>query len=184
MARLHVIKSQDQIDRVKNLMDKHKGAQYARLWTYGVNMGLTVVEALATPLKDAVKSLATGEYIITRKGQDITLSVNDSAKAIIREIHAIHPTDKWLFQSHWRNCEHKLQALSRMSVHHVFVEVGDIVQFRLGDHSMRKARGAMLYKHGYSMESISQMFGHSAVYETYRYLEIPTPTQSFDKVNL
>lgn len=172
MARLHVIKSQKQIDEIQFFLNKHKREQYSKLWTYGVNIGLTVVEILATTMKSAVKSLATSEYIINRNGQEISLPVNDNAKYIIREIHKRHPIDTWLFQSHWRNSEHKKQPLSRVIVHQVFNDISELLDFRLGDHSMRKARGAMLYKEGYCIESISEMLGHSAIYETYRYLEI------------
>ena len=168
MNTVEAVKTLEEVEKVEALFRKHKGDLYGDIWRIGVNLALRISDLLALTYKDVEGEVLT--VIEKKTGKKRMLKINSVARRVIDQRHQQHPNDDWLFQVHSNRASEK--AVGRVTVAKAFKEVGDIIDIKLGSHSMRKSRGWAMYSAGVKLELISKVLGHSHPAVTMVYLGI------------
>ncbi|MEW8359699.1 MAG: tyrosine-type recombinase/integrase [Candidatus Thiodiazotropha sp.] len=171
MNTVEAVKSLEEITTIETSLKKKKGAIYADIWKFGLNVGLRIQDLLSIEYDqiDAKKHTYTLKEGKTRKSRTITL--NNTALEIVNRRREDNPDDKYLFQSHSPKLKRGVQQpISRVSVSRAFKKIGDDLGLKINTHSMRKSRGYAMHKHGVPIEKISKVLNHSHPAVTMRYI--------------
>lgn len=164
-----------QVAMVEHLLRKHGGDLYADIWRFGVNTALRVGDLLAIRMDAAIaRDVLTLTEQKTGKPREVTL--NSVAKAIIARRFAEHPNDTWLFQAKSNRAKSAGQPIRRETVARKFAEVGEMMGISLATHSMRKSRGAILYRDGVPIETVCKVLNHASPAVTLRYIGLDRAT--------
>lgn len=181
MNEVEAVKTLAEIEIVERLMRKHSGDLYGDLWRIGVNMAFRIGDMLA--IEYAGIDFERSEYRTVEKktGKTRTVTLNPVALELIEKRRKENPNDRFLFQVHSnRTANMPAKAVSRVSVARVFKIIGEIeiVNVRLGTHSMRKSRGWAMHSAGVTLELIAKVLNHSNTRETMRYIGLDSQTVS------
>jgi len=187
MKAVESVKTPDQIATIEQLLTAKHGQLYADVWRFGLNTALRITDLLNIRYGDidSAKRLYTLREGKTGKARTITL--NQTALAIIERRRADNPVDEFLFQSHSPKLKRGVtQPVSRVSVSRVFKKVGDELGLSVNTHSMRKSRGYFMFASGKPIEYVSKVLNHSSTGVTMRYIGIEAEdiARSYDEFEL
>lgn len=175
MNEVQAVQTKDEIGMIEHLLRKHGDDIYADIWRFGVNTALRIGDLLSIRMQDAIeRDVLTLTEQKTGKSREITL--NGKAKSIIARRFAENPNDTWLFQAKGNRARSLAKPISRETVARKFAEVGEIMGIKLSTHSMRKSRGALMYRDGVSVETICKVLNHSSPAVTMHYIGLDRTT--------
>ena len=166
MEIVEAVKSEQEAKLVADKLKKHKGELYSDLWRFGVNAALRISDLLSITMKEALSGVLVIKEGKTDKKRTITL--NSTAMSIVHKRHLANPDHIWLFQVDSNRAKNK--PISRVSVATAFKEIGDIMNIKLGTHSMRKTLGWTMYSQGAPIERICKVLNHSTPAVTMCYI--------------
>jgi integrase len=173
-----------EIEQMKQVLKEKYPPIYADVWNIGLNMSLRISDLLSIKYEhiDAYTRLLTLTEAKTGKRKEIRL--NDAALSVIARRKATHPKDTWLFESNSNRSKGK--PITRGSVSKVFNDAGQRLGINVNSHSMRKSRGAIMYKDGVPLPVIARVLNHSSINCTLRYIGITKEEtlQTFDDYQL
>ncbi len=162
--------SKNEINLIHTLLINKFGQIYADCWKIGVNLGLRIGDLLKLKFEDFNIQDRTLNLYEQKTGKFKSIRLNTTVLEIIADRKEKYPNDTWLFQVHSNRASDK--AISRVSVSRVFKEAGDMLNLRIGTHSMRKSRGMAMFNDGVEIEKISKVLNHSNTSSTMFYLGI------------
>lgn len=170
MNEVDAIKSSEDIATIHTLLKKHAGKDFADIFKLGINVALRISDLLSITYDQI--DMSRRELALTegKTGKRRVIRLNDTAINIIQHRRSLYPSDVYLFQSHSNRAKSSGKPLNRSSVARKFKEIGQIVDVKLGTHSMRKTRGYMLHKAGISIEQICRVLNHSSPAVTMSYI--------------
>ena len=159
-----------EIEQMKQVLRDKYPAIYSDVWSIGLNMSLRISDLLKVKYDhiDAYARSLTLTESKTGKRKDIRL--NDAAMAIIARRRSAHPGDTWLFESNTNRS--KGRPITRGAVSKAFNSAGQRLGLNVNSHSMRKSRGAIMYKDGVPLPVIARVLNHSSISCTLRYIGI------------
>ena len=172
MQDVEAVKTKEGIRDVERYLRKHKGDLYGDIWRAGVNLALRISDLLAIRYKDIDWERCELSLTEGKTGKKRHLRLNSVTMEIVRRRRGQYPEDAFLFQVHSNRTAGAIKPVSRTSVSRAFQEVGEIVDVKLGTHSMRKTRGWAMYSDGVPIEMIAKILNHSAPSVTMAYLGI------------
>lgn len=171
MSEVEAIKSKDDIAAISALLLKHSGRLYQDIFKIGINVAFRISDLLSIKMYEI--DLDRRELTIKegKTGKSRTVRLNETAFSIIKRRMKDHPDDMYLFQPHnYRGRVYTNKPVDRSTVVRKFKIVGDILNIRLGTHSMRKTRGYMMHQAGVSIEQIARVLNHSSPAVSMRYI--------------
>ncbi len=170
MKTVEAVKTKRDIEKVEELLRKHRGDLYGDLWRIGVNMSLRISDLLQIKYEDLKLHKRLYETVEGKTGKKRVIRLNEMVMKLIGQRRKLYPNDTYLFEVHSNRAKGK--PVSRVSVARVFKEVGEIIDVPLGTHSMRKSRGWAMHSDGVPIEKISKVLNHSNPAQTMSYLGI------------
>lgn len=175
MKEVAAVTSREESKLVEHLLRKHGGDLYADIWTFGVNTALRIGDLLSVKMVDVLnRDMLLVVEQKTGKVREITL--NDTVKKMIARRVMKYPYDTWLFQVKGNRAKALEKPISRETVARKFAEVGEIMGVQIATHSMRKSRGAILYKNGVAIEQVCKILNHSSPSVTMKYIGLDRAT--------
>ena len=168
MNEVEAVKSLDEINTIHTLLNKHAGGDFGDIWKVGINVALRISDLLSIRFSDIDGPDLT--LIEGKTSKSRTIRLNDTVLGIIADRKAKYPDHMYLFQSQSNRGKALIKPYHRSSVARKFAEIGDIMNIKLGTHSLRKTRGYMLHKGGKSIEQICKVLNHSSPVVTMAYI--------------
>jgi len=170
MNEVDAVKTKEEIALVQTLLNKHGSEDMADIWKLGINVALRITDLLAVQFDQINMNKRELELMEQKTGKKRTVRLNDAAYEIVQRRRAAFPDDTYLFQSHSNRAKTSGKPLDRSSVARKFQEIGNIIDVKLGTHSMRKTRGYMMFKAGVSLAQIARVLNHSTPAVTMAYI--------------
>lgn len=174
MSEVHAIKTEEDRQKFNSALVVH-GDLYSDIWRFGLNCALRISDILAlkkSQFTDEV--LKEGELTITmiKTGLSYDLLLNPPMVEIIRRRILLGGGNSFLFHSLANRSRSSQKAISYGQVWRVFKAAGGEVGLttNVGTHTMRKSRGAHLYKNGLKIEEVATELGHKNTVHTLKYL--------------
>jgi integrase len=187
MKAVESVKTPDQLHAIEHLLSAKHGRIYADVWRLGLNTALRITDLLNI----RYSNIDTGKRLYTLKegktGKARTITLNQTALAIVERRRSENPDDEFLFQSHSPKLKRGVvQPVSRVSVSRRFKAVGDELKLSVNTHSMRKSRGYAMFAAGKPIEYVSKVLNHSSTGVTMRYIGIEAEdiARSYDEFEL
>jgi len=150
------------------------GQIYADIWNVGCQLGLRISDLLNIEFShidlDAHNTPINLTLIETKTRKRHTIRINDNALKVIRQRKADNPHHQFLFQV--ESNRQKGQAIHRNSVFNAFKKASATLDKNIGTHSMRKAKGMMMYEANVPIALIAKVLNHASEACTLRYLGI------------
>lgn len=143
---------------------------YADVWKIGLNLSLRISDLLRIKYKDLDFINRELRLIEAKTGKVKEMKLNNSALAVINKRRSRYPDDVWVFETHSKM--RNFDPISRVSVSRVFKEAGEWLGLKINTHSMRKSKGAAMYRDGVPLEMIAKALNHSDTATTLRYIGI------------
>lgn len=185
MNEVQAVQTKDEIGMIEHLLRKHGDDIYADIWRFGVNTALRVGDLLSIKMQDAIERDVL-VLVEQKTGKHREIKLNGPAKSIIARRFAENPDHVWLFQATGNRAKSACKPIRRETVARKFAEIGEIMGVKLSTHSMRKSRGAVMYRDGVPIETICKVLNHSAPAVTMRYvgLDRATVAKTYDDYEL
>lgn len=170
MEEVEAVKNPDDIAAVHALLRKHGGQDYADIWKFGINVALRISDLLLIRYDQI--DLNRRELVVqeSKTKKKRALRLNLTALEIVERRRGNFPSDQYLFQAHGNRARSLGKPLDRSTVARKFKEVGEILNIKLGTHSMRKTRGYALHKQGVTIEQIARVLNHSSPSVSMKYI--------------
>ncbi|WP_273860679.1 tyrosine-type recombinase/integrase [Photobacterium sp. GSS17] len=162
------VRDPKQVREVERRLKRHYGKQFAQMWVFGINTALRVSDVLTIRPHDVKNGILYVNEKKTKKSHRIVL--NKAALAIYQEILKEYPDTEYLFQSRGNRGKGSGKPLARQSVWKAFEEIGQMLDIKLGTHSMRKTRGYHMYKKTLDIARVQKMLNHSSPATTMAYI--------------
>lgn len=186
MSEVEAVKSQDEIAAITTLLVKHGNQDYADIWKIGINVAFRISDLLSIQMRQVDLSRRELTIIEGKTGKKRTVRLNTTACEIINRRLQTYPDDVYLFQCHGSRGRYVIKPLDRSTVARKFKRIGDLLDIKLGTHSMRKTRGYMMHQAGVSIEQICRVLNHSSPAVTMAYIGLTKEAtlQTYDDFEL
>jgi integrase len=174
----------DQCEQIHDWLTKHFPPIYPQIWKIGLNLSLRISDLLALRYSDINIPGKLIQINEKKTGKKKIIRINSIAAELIMSRRLEYPDDIWLFQVHSNRAKNK--PIGRGEVARVFKQAGDHFKLHVSTHTMRKSRGAEMYRRGMPIELICKVLNHSNPSVTLGYLGITKEEilQTYDDVML
>lgn len=166
MKRVLPIRDKEKVRVMKRVLLEQSERNYI-MFMIGINAGLRISDILSLRVRDV-----KGEdiYVIEQKtGNEREIPINDTLKRALKKYIKGKKDNDVLIKSR----EGVNQPIHRNTAYSIIRKAGEQVGLnRLGTHTMRKTFGYNYYQRTKNIEALREMFGHSDVRYTRRYIGI------------
>lgn len=140
------------------------------LLAYALNTGLRVSDILKANVRDSYNG-----YWIDREqktGKEKTVRLSDSLTQLVRGYIEGEQLDPTLNTPLFYSQRNKTHPISRVQAHRIIAHAGDQIGIHISAHSLRKTFGYINYQNGTDLSLLMNVFNHSSVSTTLRYIGI------------
>lgn len=136
------------------------------LLSYALNTGLRISDILRANVSDSLEGYWKDREQKTNKEKIIRLS--DSLIRVIEDYVEVQglEEDDYLFYSN----KNPKKPIHRSQAHRIIANAGDMIGLTLSAHSLRKTFGYVSYKKGVDISLLMEVFNHSSVATTLKYI--------------
>ncbi|RKD75788.1 tyrosine-type recombinase/integrase [Kushneria marisflavi] len=185
MNEVEAVKDRATIEKIEHRLE-NAGQIYADIWSFGLNVGLRISDLVGLRFDDVM-----GDHVEIVEGKTKkrrSFKINGKARAVVDRRRAANPGHVYLFQSDSNRSRSLCKPIGREIVARVFKRVGEgpSIGVKLSTHSMRKTRGYMMHKKGFSIERICAVLNHSSPAVTMRYIGLTQEdiNSSYDEIEI
>ena len=175
MATTQPIRNKEDIQQLADFSLSHGGLRNHVLIILGVNTALRISDLLNLVWDDVydLNRKTVRPYIITmeqKTGKSRTIALNQSVISAI----SLYATESAKSGHALIENPNTGKAISRVQAYRIIRDAGEALNFscRVSCHSLRKTLGYHAYKRGVSLATITDIYNHSSLAITRRYLGI------------